>query len=100
MADNSDYVELGLSCAEVCRALARGMGKGKLDDLSMSVREAIAQLTTWVKSIMYVFKGSLMILIAALWPRSRRRSSRVVDGMQSPDLSMRGTTRERSLLGG
>ena len=49
MANKSDYVELGLTCANVCRALDRGMNGKKTDDLSQSVREAIAQLTTWVK---------------------------------------------------
>ena len=46
MANKSDYVDLGLSCANVCEALDRGMNGRKLDDLSQSVREAIAQLTT------------------------------------------------------
>ena len=48
MANKSDYVELGLACADVCKALERGMGGKKLDDLSQSVREAIEQLTRWV----------------------------------------------------
>ena len=46
MANKTDYVELGLACADVCEALDRGMNGRKLDDLSQSVREAIAQLTT------------------------------------------------------
>ena len=46
MANKSDYVDLGLSCANVCKALDQGMNGRKLDDLSQSVREAIAQLTT------------------------------------------------------
>jgi hypothetical protein len=41
-----DYVELGLSCADICRALSRGMNGKKLDDLSQSVCDAINQLTT------------------------------------------------------
>ena len=45
MANESDYVELGLACADVCKALDRGMNGKKLDDLSRSVREAIEQLT-------------------------------------------------------
>ena len=44
MANKTDYVELGLTCANVCGALDRGLGGKKLDDLSQSVREAIAQL--------------------------------------------------------
>ena len=43
------YVEVGLICADICRALDRGMNAGKRpDDLSPSVYETIDQLTTWV----------------------------------------------------
>ena len=45
MANNTDYVELGLACAEVCEALDQGMNGKKLGDLSQPVREAINQLT-------------------------------------------------------
>jgi hypothetical protein len=45
MANKTDYVELGLACADVCGALDRGMNGKKLDDLGQSVRDAIAQLT-------------------------------------------------------
>ena len=48
MANKSEYVELGLACADVCKALDRGMSGKTLDDLSQSAREAIDQLTTWV----------------------------------------------------
>ena len=44
MANKTDYVDLGLACADVCGALDRGLNGKKLDDLSQSVREAIAQL--------------------------------------------------------
>ena len=46
MANDQDYVDLGLSCADICKALKRGMGEKKLDDLSKSVCDAINQLTT------------------------------------------------------
>ena len=46
MANDQDYVELGLSCADICKALERGMDGKKLDDLSKSVCDAINQLTT------------------------------------------------------
>ena len=46
MANEQDYVDLGLSCADICKALERGMGRKKLDELSKSVRDAINQLTT------------------------------------------------------
>ena len=44
MVNKTDYVELGLACADVCRALDRGM-MGRVDELSQSVFEAIGQLT-------------------------------------------------------
>jgi len=46
MVNDLDYVELGLSCADICRALDRGMDGKKLADLSHSVCDAINQLTT------------------------------------------------------
>ena len=49
MANEQDYVDLGLSCADICKALERGMGGKSLDDLSKSVCDAINQLTTWVQ---------------------------------------------------
>jgi len=46
MANEADYVELGLSCADICRALERGMNGKKLNDLNKSVCDAVNQLTT------------------------------------------------------
>ena len=46
MLNQMDYVELGLSCADVCTALDRGLGGKTLNDLNDSVCEAIKQLTT------------------------------------------------------
>ena len=46
MVNEQDYVELGMSCANICKALKRGMGDKTLDDLSKSVCDAINQLTT------------------------------------------------------
>jgi hypothetical protein len=63
----TDYVDLGLACAEVCKALSRGMDGKKLDDLSQSVREAINQLTTWVKPVAHSLDSSpTMLLIPEL----------------------------------
>ena len=45
MIDKIDYVELGLACADVCRALERGMNGKRADELSKPVFEAIEQLT-------------------------------------------------------
>ena len=53
MANDQDYVDLGLSCANICKALERGMGGKTLDDLSQSVRDAINQLTAWVQLAMH-----------------------------------------------
>ena len=46
MIKEKDYVELGLNCADICRALDRGMKGKRSEDLNESVREAINQLTT------------------------------------------------------
>ena len=48
MANEQDYVDLGLSCADICKALERGMDGKSLNDLSKSVCDAINQLTMWV----------------------------------------------------
>jgi len=44
VANGLEYVELGLSCADICKALERGMNGKELDDLSQSVCDAIDQL--------------------------------------------------------
>jgi len=46
MIDEVDYVELGLSCADVCRTLERGTNGKKQDELSPSVHDTINQLTS------------------------------------------------------
>jgi len=46
MVNELDYVELGLSCADICKALERGMNEKKLSDLNQSMCDAINQLTT------------------------------------------------------
>ena len=45
MVNETDYVDLGLACADVCRALDRGMSGKRVGELSQSVFEAIEQLT-------------------------------------------------------
>ena len=45
MIDEVDCVELGLSCADVCGTFARGTNGKKQDELSLSVYNAINQLT-------------------------------------------------------
>ena len=51
MSNKTDYVELGLTCAEICEALKRGTDGRELDDLSQSVREAIARLEMWAHPV-------------------------------------------------
>ena len=46
MANEVDYVELGLACADVCTALDRGLNGRPLKDLNSSAYEAVSQLTT------------------------------------------------------
>jgi len=46
MINQADYIELGLTCADVCTALDRGLRGKMLEDLDSSVCEAINQLTT------------------------------------------------------
>ena len=100
MANKSDYVELGLACADVCKALDRGMNGKKLNDLSQSVREAIEQLTRSVEPGIHIMRDSLTTRsIAGLWKKSRETSSRRVTGICSPDLCMQKMIRIRLLVG-
>ena len=46
MVDEVDLVELGLACADVCRALDRGTKGRHVKELNQFVLEAIEQLTT------------------------------------------------------
>ena len=59
MVNDTDYIELGLACADVCKALDRGMRGRRVDELSQSVFEAIGQLTTWAGPAMHTAGGSL-----------------------------------------
>ena len=45
MINKTDYVDLGLACAEVCQTLDRGVRGRRVDELSQTIFEAIAQLT-------------------------------------------------------
>ena len=44
--NTQEYVDLGIYCADVCKALDRGLDGRRLDDLSPSALGAIQQLTT------------------------------------------------------
>ena len=45
MANKQDYVDLGSTCANVCKVLDRGLNGKRLDELNQSVLEAIQGLT-------------------------------------------------------
>ncbi|KAF9787213.1 hypothetical protein BJ322DRAFT_1186751 [Thelephora terrestris] len=49
--DREDFAQLGYSCADVCRALERGLDGTPTDELSPSVFRAIEHLTTTVTKI-------------------------------------------------
>lgn len=46
MANEQEYIELGLNCANICKVLDRGTNGKKQEELGQSVCEAINQLTT------------------------------------------------------
>jgi len=46
MTNEADYVELGLTCAGVCKALAQGTDGKRVDQLNQITLRAIEQLTT------------------------------------------------------
>ena len=48
MADERDFVDLGLSCVDICKSLERGMGDENSNDLSGPVCFAIDRLMAWV----------------------------------------------------
>ena len=58
MVNKQDYVDLGLSCVDICKALKRGVDGRELNELSKSVREAIDQLETWVERAIHIFCSS------------------------------------------
>ena len=54
MANKQDYVDVGLSCVDICKALERGMDGRELNELSKSVRDAIDQLKAWVEPAVHI----------------------------------------------
>ena len=46
VVDEQDYVELGLSCADVSQALERGLEGRQMNELSRPMLGAIEKLTT------------------------------------------------------
>ena len=77
MVNELDYIDLGLSCAEVCEALGQGLKGKRLDELDQPVLGAIGQLTTYAEVSMWALGDVLTdVTIAGHWPRWRGRSSR------------------------
>jgi len=88
LANQQDYIELGLNCAEICKVLDRGTKGRGTEHLSRSVREAINQLTAWVEPTMYDLDGwQITFHIAELWRRSRRMSRNRASATQFPAFS-------------
>ena len=72
MINETDYVELGLTCVEVFGALDRGTNRKRVDQISHSALTAIEQLKTWVETVIHHGLNSLTKSpITELWPRSR-----------------------------
>lgn len=46
VANEQDYIDLGLSCAEICKILDRGLEGRRSDELGQPVLGAIEQFTT------------------------------------------------------
>ena len=45
MANEKEYVDIGSTCANVCKVLDRGLNGKRSDELSQAVLEAIQELT-------------------------------------------------------
>jgi hypothetical protein len=92
VANEQDYVDVGLSCADICKALERGMDGKALNDLSQSVCDAINQLTTWVKPVTHVscptaYRSLCRRTVAEIQGKVTKRSGRgrVTRFLQSRD---------------
>ena len=73
MMNKTDYVDLGLACADVCKALDRGMKGRQANELSQPVFEAIEQMTRSVKPTGY-------IMCTACLPCPNRRTIAEIQG--------------------
>ena len=54
MVDEPHCIELGLLCADVCRALDRVTNGKKLDELGQSVRDAMNLSASWVEQSIHI----------------------------------------------
>jgi len=100
MANEQDYIELGLSCADVCKALDLGLKERRVDELNESMLWAIEKLTTSVEPTIRSLNDSLTkAQIAELWQGSKRRSSSRVNETGSRAASTRRAIKTQSPLG-
>ena len=100
MANDQDYVDLGLSCADICKALERGMGEKKLDDLNKSVRDAINQLTAWVEPAVHISCPSAYhVTDGRTVAEMQRKIINEANDIQSLAFFMQGLTRTQLLVG-
>lgn len=80
MINESDYVDLGLACADVCQTLERGMEGSPADALSPLAFQAVTHLTKWVQPVIDIVDGPFTTLPIAGLSRRSRRISPTVDG--------------------
>ena len=100
MISKADYVKLGLTCADVCKALNQELERRQTDQLSQPILEAIQQFTTYVRPAIRRPCGPLTELsIVGLWIRSRGKSSSGANEIGSFDISAERATMRRSLPG-
>ena len=81
MANKEDFVDLGIYCVEICKALKRGMDGKELDKLSESMREAIEELERWVEPAVYISCSSAhhdldRRIVAEIHEKVKKRSGR------------------------
>ena len=101
MVSKVDYVELGLTCADVCEALDLGIDRRQADELNHSILEGIEKLTKCVELEMHTpDEFPHQVPQSGLWPRFKGTSSNGVNGIRSLDAIMQKTIKKRLLPGG
>ena len=102
VANEADFVELGLFCAEVCEALDDGLKDKRLDEIAQSVLRAIGKLTTLVESVLDVTSNGRLTdpSVSGLWPRFRGRLSSWANEIRCLESSMGRAIKRRLPLGG
>ena len=96
MVHDADYVDLALQCADICRALDRGMSGKRLDGFSQSISDAIEQLTRRVEPKTLIPNPTpTTIPSAVLLQRYRERPLNKADDQNSLESFIQGTTRIR-----